>query len=245
MSPTICSSTSSMVTRPATPPYSLTTMAMWLRETRNSRSSTFRRFDSGMKTAGRSQSRRSKSSSVMDAQQILGEQDAQHVVAVAVDDREAGVGSLDDDGDDLGERVVDVDDVHLRPRDHHVGNAGVGGGQGAFDDGQRIGVHQVALVGRVQEINQLFPVFRLSVSGTRKTIKQGRFTTGGFHKKVDEKWAMGNEKVCLAGGAEVSTSMAHCSCHRRRVRQGARRFWRAHRAFSARLRRGHQTPGQP
>ncbi|MPN30918.1 hypothetical protein SDC9_178389 [bioreactor metagenome] len=64
MSPTICSSTSSMVTRPATPPYSLTTIAMWLRETRNSRSSTLRRFDSGMKTAGRSQSRSSKCSSV-------------------------------------------------------------------------------------------------------------------------------------------------------------------------------------
>jgi len=31
MSPTICSSTSSMVTSPATPPYSSTTIAMWLR----------------------------------------------------------------------------------------------------------------------------------------------------------------------------------------------------------------------
>ena len=58
MSPTICSSTSSMVTSPDTPPYSSTTMAMWLRLARKSRSSTFSRFDSGTKTAGRSVSRR-------------------------------------------------------------------------------------------------------------------------------------------------------------------------------------------
>ncbi|MNY49018.1 hypothetical protein D3C86_1844030 [compost metagenome] len=56
MSPTICSSTSSMVTKPATPPYSSMTMAMWLWLARNSRSSTLRRLDSGTKVAGRSRS---------------------------------------------------------------------------------------------------------------------------------------------------------------------------------------------
>ena len=60
MSPTICSSTSSIVTRPDTPPYSSTTMAMWLRLARKSRRSTLRRFDSGTNTAGRSVSRKSK-----------------------------------------------------------------------------------------------------------------------------------------------------------------------------------------
>ena len=49
-----------MVTSPDTPPYSSTTMAMWLRLARKSRSSTFSRFDSGTKTAGRSVSRRLK-----------------------------------------------------------------------------------------------------------------------------------------------------------------------------------------
>src|SRR5438876_3739701 len=58
ISPTICSSTSSMVTRPETPPYSSTTIAMWLRLARKSRSSTLSRLDSGTKTAGRSVSRR-------------------------------------------------------------------------------------------------------------------------------------------------------------------------------------------
>src|SRR4030095_5843329 len=47
MSPTICSSTSSMVTRPATPPYSSITMAMWLRLARDSRRSHVRGFAPG------------------------------------------------------------------------------------------------------------------------------------------------------------------------------------------------------
>ena len=63
MSPTICSITSSMVTSPETPPYSSTTMAMWLRLARNSFSRTFRRLASGTKTAGRSISRTLNSSS--------------------------------------------------------------------------------------------------------------------------------------------------------------------------------------
>src|SRR3989304_4372114 len=48
---------------PPPPPYSSTTMAMWLRLARNSRSSTLRRLDSGTNTAGRSISRTSNSSS--------------------------------------------------------------------------------------------------------------------------------------------------------------------------------------
>ena len=56
ISPTICSSTSSIVSSPATPPCSSITIAMWLRDWRNSRSSTSRRLDSGISTAGRSSS---------------------------------------------------------------------------------------------------------------------------------------------------------------------------------------------
>src|SRR5690606_35005472 len=56
MSPTICSSTSSMVIKPDTPPYSSMTMAIWLWVERNSLSSTFSRLDSGTQVAGRSTS---------------------------------------------------------------------------------------------------------------------------------------------------------------------------------------------
>ena len=62
ISPTICSMTSSMVHSPDTPPYSSTTIAMWLRLRRNSLSSTFSRLDSGTNTAGRMYSRMSKRS---------------------------------------------------------------------------------------------------------------------------------------------------------------------------------------
>jgi len=67
MSPTICSMASSIVTSPATPPYSSITMAMWLRLRRNSLRRTFTRLDSGTTTAGRVHSRMSKSSASPDA----------------------------------------------------------------------------------------------------------------------------------------------------------------------------------
>src|SRR5688572_10746685 len=60
ISPTISSITSSIVTRPDTPPYSSTTIAMWLRLARNSFRSTLSRLLSGTKAAGRSTSRMSK-----------------------------------------------------------------------------------------------------------------------------------------------------------------------------------------
>jgi hypothetical protein len=79
-------------------------------------------------------------------------------------------------GDDLVERVVDVDDVHLGPRHHDVGNAGFGGGEGAFDDGQRIGVQQVALVGRMQHLHQLLAVFRFAQQQRGQAFDETRFT---------------------------------------------------------------------
>ena len=60
MSPTICSSTSSMVITPETLPYSSITTAMWLCVSRNSCSRSFKRLLSGTKTAGRMQSLMSK-----------------------------------------------------------------------------------------------------------------------------------------------------------------------------------------
>ena len=58
ISPTISSSTSSIVISPAVLPNSSITIAKWLRLERKSRSSSFRRFDSGTNTAGRSSVRR-------------------------------------------------------------------------------------------------------------------------------------------------------------------------------------------
>jgi hypothetical protein len=92
-----------MVTSPATPPYSSTTIAMWLRDWRNSRSSTLRRLDSGISTAGRSSSRTLPRAVVGDhaAQQVLGQQDAEDLVLVLAVHREARVAAFDDDLQDL------------------------------------------------------------------------------------------------------------------------------------------------
>ena len=70
----------------------------------------------------------------------------------------------------------DVDHVHLGSRDHHVGDAGVGGGEGAFDDGQRIGVHQVALVGRVQHVEKLFAIFGFAQQQGGQAFDESGFT---------------------------------------------------------------------
>ena len=77
------------------PPYSSTTMAMWLRLPRNSLSSTFSRLLSGMKHGWPHASRDIEvRSSACDevAQQVLGQQDPDHLFAVVADHREIGSG---------------------------------------------------------------------------------------------------------------------------------------------------------
>ncbi len=80
------------------PPYSSATMAMCTRERRNSRSSTLRRLDSGTNTAGRMNSLMSKCEVIIlrgQPQQVLGEQDADDLLAVLVHHREARMAALD------------------------------------------------------------------------------------------------------------------------------------------------------
>jgi hypothetical protein len=116
----------------------------------------------------------------VNAQQILGEQNPHHFVTIAIDDRKARVSRFDHNRDDFVHWVVNVDHKHLRPGNHYIGNAGVGGRQGAFDDGQRIGVHQVALVSRVQDFKQLLAVFRFAQEQGSQSFDKAR-STGGVH----------------------------------------------------------------
>ncbi len=163
MSPTICSSTSSIVTRPDTPPYSSTTIAMWLRFARNSRSSTFRRFDSGTNTAGRSVSLEVEGlGTAVPVEELLREQDADDVVLVLADHREPRVARLEHERDELGRIVVDRHDVHLRARDHDVAHRHLGDLQHALDHRQRVGVEELALERAVQELEELLAVLGLA-----------------------------------------------------------------------------------
>jgi len=96
------------------------------------------------------------------AQQVLGEQDADHVVAVLVDDRETRMRRADHLRHEFLHLLVDIDHVHLRARDHDVAHLHFGDGERALGDGQRVGVEQVALVGRAQQLDQVGAVGRLA-----------------------------------------------------------------------------------
>jgi hypothetical protein len=74
-------------------------------------------------------------------------------------------------GDPLG-RVVDVDHVHLRARHHDVAHRHVGHRQRAFDDGQRVGVHQVALEGAMDQFEELLAVFGFALQQRGETFDE-------------------------------------------------------------------------
>ena len=72
------------------------------------------------------------------------------------------------------------------------------GGQRALDDGQRVGIHQAALVGRVQESYQLF-----AVPGSRRSSEESRSRNPGF-----ANWGRihGRVKGRLGGSADIRHS---------------------------------------
>ena len=61
----------------------------------------------------------------------------------------------DDGGEEFAWRLVGLDADHLRPRHHDVAYLQVGDTDGAFDDGQRLVVEQLVLVGLAQDLQQL------------------------------------------------------------------------------------------
>ena len=48
---------------------------------------------------------------------------------------------------------------------------------------QGVRVKQIAVVGGMEEVQQLLTVFRLPAEQGGETFEQGRLATGGFHKK--------------------------------------------------------------
>ena len=124
ISPTISSIRSSIVTRPAVPPYSSSTIAMCTlrRWSMCSRSST--EIDSGTKSGVRSSVRMSNCSSLrQDRQQVLGVEDADDVVDRLLVDRDARVARDDDRVDDLVERRVLGECRDVDARHHHLVHA--------------------------------------------------------------------------------------------------------------------------
>ena len=107
------------------------------------------------------------------AQQVLGQQDADDVVAVAFVDGKARVGGLDDRGDQVRDGLGDVQQVHARARHHDVGHDAFGHGQRAPDHLVGLGVQQGAFVGGFQDGLDAFAVLGLSAHEGKQAVHQG------------------------------------------------------------------------
>jgi hypothetical protein len=96
------------------------------------------------------------------AQQVFGEKNADDVVLALADDGEARMAGLDHLGHELLGFLVDVHHVHLRARHHDVARLQLGHLQHALDHGERVGIHQVALVRGMQQLEELLAIFRFA-----------------------------------------------------------------------------------
>jgi len=97
-------------------------------------------------------------------QQVLGQQDADHLVAVLADDREARVSRLDDHRQQLLGWVVTLEHDHLRAGHHDVAHLEIGDLEDALDHGQRVRVDQSARAGLAKLRDQLGAVARLAAA---------------------------------------------------------------------------------
>ena len=91
-------------------------------------------------------------------QQILGQQDAEHIVDAFADHREAGVSRLDDRGQKLPRCLGRLDGGHLGARDHDVAHLHVGDLQCALDDRQRFDIEDFIALRFAQQLEQFLAV---------------------------------------------------------------------------------------
>ncbi len=106
------------------------------------------------------------------AQQIFRQQDADHIVTLAVHGGETRMRRFDDIRQDFLARVVDIDHVHLRARNHDFAHLHLGNLHDALDHRQRVGVEQIVFVGGVQEFEQLLAIVRLAREPGGQTFQE-------------------------------------------------------------------------
>jgi hypothetical protein len=88
-------------------------------------------------------------------EQVLGQQDADDVLALALVHRKARVRGVDHQVQQLVVGRVDVEHVHARGRHHHVAGRHVGDADHAFEHDARLGVDDVVVLGLGQGLDQL------------------------------------------------------------------------------------------
>ena len=91
-------------------------------------------------------------------EQVLGEQDPLHLVAIVADRRKPRVARFDHRTDELLRRLIGLDHHHLRARDHDVADLHVADRESAFDHRQGVGAEHVAPFGVAQDPQQRVPV---------------------------------------------------------------------------------------
>ena len=145
---------------------------MWLWLRRNSFSSTLRRLLS------RHEYHRAHvfadlegfSAGGVQPQQVLREQDAENLIAILADDREARVAGLHREFDQLVRRRVALDEHHLRPGHHDIAHLHVGHRQHAFEHDQRVAVEQAARTGLAQILDELGEIARFAGHRLRNAL---------------------------------------------------------------------------
>ncbi len=88
-------------------------------------------------------------------QQVLGQQDADHLVFVAMDHREARVSALDHHRQIGLRRAIALDHLHLRTRNHDVSHLHLRDLQHAFYHVERIAIEQAAFLRIAQATDEL------------------------------------------------------------------------------------------
>jgi hypothetical protein len=88
-------------------------------------------------------------------EQILRQQDADDVLALALVHRKARVGGVDDEVQQFVVGRVDVEHIHARGGHHHVARGHVGDADHAFEHDARFGVDDVVVLGLGEGFDQL------------------------------------------------------------------------------------------
>ena len=112
-------------------------------------------------------------------QQILGQQDALHVILVFVDHREAGVAGFDDDWQELVHRLGLLDGHHLGAGDHDVTHAQLGNFEHALDHVLGVLIDEVPLFGIGDDLYQIVAVFWLALEELAEFVEPGFLRRAG------------------------------------------------------------------
>ena len=112
-------------------------------------------------------------------QQILGEQDALHVILVFVDHREAGVAGFDDDGQEVVHRLGLLYGHHLGAGDHDVTHAQLGNFEHALDHVLGVLIDEVAFFRIGDDFHQIIAVFWLALEELAELVEPGFLRRAG------------------------------------------------------------------